>query len=311
MKTMAVVLEQPEHLVLSQLDLTDPGRRRRGRRHRVERHQHRHREAAVDRPHARLPRHGLPAGAGLRIGGPRRRGRRRRPGTASANASSCPAPAASARCAACSAAPPRAWWCRGKRVVPVNEIAGRTAPCCWRWPPPPTTRSPAAASATPIVPPDLIVGHGVLGRLLARMTVVAGCTATDGVGDQPAARAAAPRATPVHPPRRGPAARLPRHLRRQRRLRRSSTRLIGRLAPGGEIVLAGFYSEPLSFAFAPAFMREAQIRVAAEWQRPDLLAVKELAESGAPVARRPDHPPRRSRRTPTPPTAPPSATRPV
>ena len=48
--------------------------------------------------------------------------------------------------------------------------------------------------------------------------------------------------------------------------------LIGRLAPGGEIVLAGFYSEPLSFAFPPAFMREARIRVAAEWQPPDLAA---------------------------------------
>jgi 3-hydroxyethyl bacteriochlorophyllide a dehydrogenase len=56
--------------------------------------------------------------------------------------------------------------------------------------------------------------------------------------------------------------------------------LIQRLAPGGEIVLAGFYSEPLSFAFAPAFMREAHIRAAAEWQRPDLLAVKELIDTG-------------------------------
>ena len=31
-------------------------------------------------------------------------------------------------------------------------------------------------------------------------------------------------------------------------------------------MLAGFYSEPLVFAFPPAFMREARIRVAAEWQ---------------------------------------------
>jgi 3-hydroxyethyl bacteriochlorophyllide a dehydrogenase len=56
--------------------------------------------------------------------------------------------------------------------------------------------------------------------------------------------------------------------------------LIGRLAPGGEIVLAGFYSEPLSFAFPPAFMREARIRVAAQWREPDLIAVEQLAESG-------------------------------
>ena len=39
--------------------------------------------------------------------------------------------------------------------------------------------------------------------------------------------------------------------------------LVARLAPGGEIVLAGFYAEPLAFAFPPAFMREARIRVAA------------------------------------------------
>ena len=57
--------------------------------------------------------------------------------------------------------------------------------------------------------------------------------------------------------------------------------LIGRLAMGGEIVLAGFYSERLEFAFPPAFMREARIRVAAQWQPQDLLASKQLAESGA------------------------------
>ena len=67
--------------------------------------------------------------------------------------------------------------------------------------------------------------------------------------------------------------------------------LIARLAPQGEIVLAGFYSEPLSFSFPPAFMREARIRVAAEWREPDLHEAKRLAESGAVVARWPDHPP--------------------
>ena len=45
-------------------------------------------------------------------------------------------------------------------------------------------------------------------------------------------------------------------------------------------MLAGFYAEALSFNFAPAFMREAQIRTAAEWQRADMLAVKQLAEEG-------------------------------
>jgi len=57
--------------------------------------------------------------------------------------------------------------------------------------------------------------------------------------------------------------------------------LIPKLQRGGEIILAGFYSEPLSFAFPPAFMREARMRVAAEWQPHDFIAVRELAESGA------------------------------
>ena len=55
--------------------------------------------------------------------------------------------------------------------------------------------------------------------------------------------------------------------------------LISCLAPGGEIVLAGFYDAPMTFSFPQAFMREARIRVAAQWQPKDLLAVKNLAES--------------------------------
>jgi len=56
---------------------------------------------------------------------------------------------------------------------------------------------------------------------------------------------------------------------------------VARLSPGGEIALAGFYEAPLSFTFPPAFMREASIRIAAQWQPQDLTAVKALAESGA------------------------------
>ena len=69
--------------------------------------------------------------------------------------------------------------------------------------------------------------------------------------------------------------------------------LIGRIAPGGEIVLAGFYSEPLSFAFPPAFMREARIRVAAEWQPADLRRHQGADRIRTAVARRPDNPPPR------------------
>jgi bacteriochlorophyllide a dehydrogenase len=56
--------------------------------------------------------------------------------------------------------------------------------------------------------------------------------------------------------------------------------LIARLAPGGEVVLAGFYDAPLSFVFPPAFIREARLRVAAQWQPADLIAVRDLAQAG-------------------------------
>ena len=57
--------------------------------------------------------------------------------------------------------------------------------------------------------------------------------------------------------------------------------LISRIAKGGEIVLAGFYTQPLNFAFPPAFMKEARIRIAAEWQKEDMIATRALIENGA------------------------------
>jgi 3-hydroxyethyl bacteriochlorophyllide a dehydrogenase len=135
-----------------------------------------------------------------------------------------------------------------------------------------------AGKRTEIVPPELIVGHGVLGRLLARMVVIAGYPPPTVWEINPSRQQGAQGyavVTPQDDPRRdyraiydvsGDAQIL--------------DQLVMRLAPGGEIVLAGFYTEPLHFLFAPAFMREAQIRCAAEWKRPDLLAVRELAESG-------------------------------
>ena len=47
-----------------------------------------------------------------------------------------------------------------------------------------------------------------------------------------------------------------------------------------EIVLAGLYSAPISFSFPPAFMREARLRIAAEWREPDLIAVRDMIAAG-------------------------------
>jgi len=130
----------------------------------------------------------------------------------------------------------------------------------------------------PHTPPDLIIGHGVMGRLLARLTVAAGLppptvweTSPERSAGGDSYRVTHPDDDPLHDYRAiydvsGDATLL--------------DTLIKRLRPGGEVVLAGFYRQPLQFAYAPAFMREARIRVAAEWKRPDLLAVDALVRNG-------------------------------
>jgi 3-hydroxyethyl bacteriochlorophyllide a dehydrogenase len=127
-------------------------------------------------------------------------------------------------------------------------------------------------------PPDLIVGHGVLGRLLARLSLAHGGTPT--VWELNEARmGGAEGYAVVHPD-----ADRRRDYRAIYDVSGASDlldTLIGRLAPGGEIVLAGFYSQPLAFAFPPAFLKEARLRVAAEWKRPDLVAANEMVESGS------------------------------
>jgi bacteriochlorophyllide a dehydrogenase len=165
----------------------------------------------------------------------------------------------------------------GSRVVTVDDKLGEQAVLLALA----ATAYHAVAEAghrASIVPPDLIVGHGVLGRLLARMTVVAGYAAPTVWEINPTRRTGAMGYPVLHPDE---------DTRRDYRAIYDVSgdanildSLIARLAPGGEVVLAGFYSDRLSFNFAPAFMREAHIRAAAEWKRPDLLAVKELIETG-------------------------------
>ena len=129
------------------------------------------------------------------------------------------------------------------------------------------------------VVPDLIIGHGVLGRLLARLTIAAGAPAPTVWEIDPTRAAGADGYEVVHPdadPRRD-------YLSIYDASGRTDllNDLVGRMAKGGEIVLAGFYTEPLSFAFPPAFMKEARFRIAAEWAADDMMATRALVESGA------------------------------
>jgi bacteriochlorophyllide a dehydrogenase len=125
--------------------------------------------------------------------------------------------------------------------------------------------------------PDLIVGHGVLGRLIARIAVLLGGAPT--VWETNPIRADGGAGYQVVAPDADPK----RDYQRICDVSGDSKildQLIARLAPGGEVVLAGFYSEPLSFSFPPAFLREARLRVAAEWKPADLANVRDLIESG-------------------------------
>lgn len=127
--------------------------------------------------------------------------------------------------------------------------------------------------------PDLIVGHGVLGRLLARLTIASGAPAPTVWEIDPARRDGAAGYEVISPeddPRRDYTC-----------IYDASGNgdllndLVGRITKGGEVVLAGFYTAPLQFAFPPAFMKEARFRIAAEWTPGDLAAIRELVECGA------------------------------
>ena len=158
----------------------------------------------------------------------------------------------------------------GARVTPIGDALGAEGVLL-------ALAATAQHALVGGVLPELIIGHGVLGRVLARLVVLAG---------------GAPTVWELNPARRGGAEGYTvtdpaDHTRRDYTTICDVSgdpaildTLITRLAPGGEVVLAGFYSEHLHFAFPPAFMREARIRVAAQWKPADLATVAALARSG-------------------------------
>ncbi len=160
---------------------------------------------------------------------------------------------------------------KGQRVLPIEPALGERG-----------VLLALAATARHAYPdpnhqPELIVGHGVLGRLIARLAVAAGATPV--VWETNPARRAGAAGYPVLDPAEDARSRY----RSMCDVSGDSgilDSLLQRLSPGGEIVLAGFYSDRLSFAFPPAFLCEARLRIAAEWKPEDLAAVSALIAEG-------------------------------
>jgi 3-hydroxyethyl bacteriochlorophyllide a dehydrogenase len=127
-------------------------------------------------------------------------------------------------------------------------------------------------------PVDLVVGHGVLGRLIARMVMALGF-APPLVWETAAGRRTGATGYRVTDP--GDAS----DSRYDTAIDASGDAgaidgIINRLRKPGELVLAGFYGERVSYAFAPAFMRELTLSIAAEFRPEDVCAVIELVEAG-------------------------------
>lgn len=160
-----------------------------------------------------------------------------------------------------------------QRVIPVPEFLGETG----------ILLSLAATAFHAIAvcgdrPPEVVIGHGIVGRLVARVMLALGHPAPEVWETNPARRDGAlgyqVLAGPENPAERfasvldasGDAGVL--------------DSVIPQLAPSGLIVLAGFYGERVSFPFVPAFMREAQFRIAAEFKPEDVQSVLALVRDG-------------------------------
>ena len=124
--------------------------------------------------------------------------------------------------------------------------------------------------------PDLVIGHGILGRLIARIVVATGGGAPTVWETNDARRDALdyPVIDPATDDRREYAV-----ICDASGAGDVLDLAFARLRKGGEVVLAGFYDR-LSFAFPPAFMREARLRIAAEFTPADIAATCALIDAG-------------------------------
>ncbi|MEM8985053.1 MAG: chlorophyll synthesis pathway protein BchC, partial [Pseudomonadota bacterium] len=126
--------------------------------------------------------------------------------------------------------------------------------------------------------PDLVIGHGVLGRLIARATIALGGEPPVVWETDPARRESGNEYPVINPD--SDACADYRRAVDVSGAERIVDHVVPKLSRGGELVLAGFYTGDLAYRFAPAFMRELRTRISAEWQPRDLVMANRLIESG-------------------------------
>jgi 3-hydroxyethyl bacteriochlorophyllide a dehydrogenase len=160
--------------------------------------------------------------------------------------------------------------CAPERLVRIDESLGQSGTLL-------ALAATAYHAATLSRLPELVIGHGVLGRLIARIAVALGANPT--VWETKPARQQGNNGyavlTPADDQKKDYSCIVDAS---------GDTNVLDRamlhLARRGEIVLAGFYADALHFVFPPAFMREAALRIAAQWEPKDVTAVLDLLNSG-------------------------------
>lgn len=158
------------------------------------------------------------------------------------------------------------------RVVPISETLGERGVLLALA----ATALHAVDIADPRAP-TLVVGHGALGRLIARIIIALNGEAPV-VWETNPNRALGAMGYSVISPEEDP--------RRDYRSiidvsgdTAALDHMVQRLGAGGRITLAGFYDR-VNFAFPPAFMRETELRIAAQWSPGDLAEVVNMVASG-------------------------------
>jgi 3-hydroxyethyl bacteriochlorophyllide a dehydrogenase len=158
----------------------------------------------------------------------------------------------------------------GSRVVPVGFLGSEA-----------TLLALAATAyrALDFGSADVVVGHGALGRLLATLNHIR-YGSWPLVWEALAARRAQATPYPLVAPGTAPETPAARIIDAS-----GDPGIIDQVVPvvsrGAQVVLAGFYSRPVTFQYPPAFIKEIGVQIAAEFRPEHLSAVADLAVGGA------------------------------